>query len=398
MGARSRFRQKTALIILKNRVKLMSGKLLVTVDSLRYDKFHLMPATQDYLEASHEAAFAVSTATPGSFPGILTGQYPTPGGIDEMAEFVAEFDGYTIGISTNHLLSERYGYGHAFDYFEAPQPEDMGFKKRVEKMVTPGTLHHRLLSIGWNTLQSVRDQLTEVGRTFRPAEDVIQTLLTQIEGRDKWLGWIHLMEPHHPYEPDGGEMNRVEAQNATRRVLNGNGSTEDKALVRRAYEQEIREFDDTLSDLWNRLPSDTEVVFTADHGELLGENYEPSWGHPGVMAPELLRVPFGTRNVDWDSGSVVSHIDIGTIILDEVFGQGEFNRHHAYATYGEEKAVMDDKHIYDGAAFRTLEGDRVDAADVSEQGKLTGRWKRFDPDTVYRTDALEEDLKNLGYK
>ncbi|MUV59520.1 sulfatase-like hydrolase/transferase [Halobacterium sp. CBA1126] len=376
----------------------MSGKLLVTVDSLRYDKYHLMPATQDYLDASHETAFAVSTATPGSFPGILTGQYPTPGGIDEMAEFAAEFDGYTVGISTNHLLSERYGYGHSFDYFEAPKPGDMGLKQRVEKAVTPGTLHHRLLSTGWNALQSVRNQFKDVGRTFRPAEDVIETLLTQIEGRDEWLGWIHLMEPHHPYEPDDGEMGRVEAQNASRRVLNGNGSKEDEELVRRAYEQEIRELDATLSDLWDGLPSDTEVIFTADHGELLGEDYNPSWGHPGVMAPELLRVPFGTRNVSWDSGPVVSHIDIGSIVLGEPFGQGEFNRTHAYATYGEEKAVMDEEYLYNGTGFRTLNGDRIDSNNVSARGELTRRWNRFDPDTVYRTDALEEDLQDLGYK
>ncbi|CQH55652.1 AlkP-core domain protein [Halobacterium hubeiense] len=376
----------------------MSGKLLVTVDSLRYDKYHLMPATQDYLDASHETAFAVSTATPGSFPGILTGQYPTPGGIDEMAEFAAEFDGYTVGISTNHLLSERYGYGHAFDYFEAPNPGDMGLKQRVEKAVTPGTIHHRLLSTGWNALQSVRNQFKDVGRTFRPAEDVIETLLTQIEGRDEWLGWIHLMEPHHPYEPDDGEMGRVEAQNASRRVLNGNGSKEDETLVGRAYEQEIRELDATLSDLWDSLSSDTEVVFTADHGELLGEDYEPSWGHPGVMAPELLRVPFGTRNVNWDSGTVVSHIDIGSIMLGEPFGKGEFNRTHAYATYGEEKAVMDEEYLYNGTDFRTLNGDCIDANNVSARGELTRRWNRFDPDTVYRTDALKEDLQDLGYK
>jgi len=99
----------------------------------------------------------------------------------------------------------------------------------------------------------------------------------------------------------------------------------------------VEELDDALDTLWENIQSDTRVVFCADHGELLGE--DGMWGHPGEMRPELLNVPFGTKNAP-QAGEVVSLIDVPTILRDAEHGQGTLDRDVAYATYGEQKAAM----------------------------------------------------------
>lgn len=381
----------------------MPGRLLVTVDSLRRDHFDELPQTRAFFDEEHDRAFAVSTATPGSFPGILAGAYPTPGGLDDTPQFASELDCHTVGVSTNHLLSERYGYADAYDHFEAPEPSDSGVKDRVARAVPEGTLRRQVLSAGWNAYQRVTAPFRTVDRTFRPASDVIDALLSAVEGHDDWFGWIHLMEPHHPYEPSTLDVDRVTTQNATRRVLDGRGSTADEELVREAYRAELRELDAELARLWDALPADTGVVFTADHGELLGEAYDDhSWGHPGVMRPELLHVPFATRNLDAPTGEVYSLIDLGTTFLGEPFGAGETDREYAFATYGDQKAVIDADTMFDGERFYDLAGpsgpDRIRETEPDDAATLRREWEQFDPDVIRRTDeALREDLEDLGY-
>ncbi|MFD1563001.1 sulfatase-like hydrolase/transferase [Haloarchaeobius amylolyticus] len=363
--------------------------LLVTVDSLRADRFDEMERTRDYLETCHPRAFATSTATLGSFPAIIGGEYATGDGLGRATNVASRFDCRRIGITTNHLLSAEYGYADAFDSFTSPKGGGETLKEKGAVLLDRGTLAYRVASWGWNRYQALLSRFVDLEKSFRPADDVIDQFLGEIEGRGEWFGWLHFMEPHHPYDPDGADVSRAEAQRVTRRVLSGRGSAADEDLVRDLYRREVAELDRKLARLWEAIPDDTRVVFCADHGELLGE--DSLWGHPGEMRPELLNVPFGTRNAP-DLSEVVSLLDVPTILSGSEHGLGTLEREVAFAAYGTNKAAMNAEHL------ATTDGTvQLSDGEPATDPELERRLERFDPEYVVKEDALQEDLEDLGY-
>ncbi|MFC6755566.1 hypothetical protein ACFQER_01185 [Halomicroarcula sp. GCM10025894] len=167
------------------------------------------------------------------------------------------------------------------------------------------------------------------------------------------------MEPHHPYNPRDGPVDRTTAQAVSRRVLAGNGDRDDKELVRDLYRAEIEELDEELARLWEFVDEETRVVFCADHGECLGE--QGTWGHPGELRMETLHVPLATRNAP-ETGDLVSLADIPSLLLGEPHEEGTFDRDVAFATYGDRKAAIDETHIRTEAGTFTHDGEAVDGA------------------------------------
>ncbi|WP_254769078.1 sulfatase-like hydrolase/transferase [Salinilacihabitans rarus] len=363
--------------------------LLVTVDSLRADRFEEMERTRAYLDRTHPRAFATSTATLGSFPAIIGGRYATGGGLEPGTSVASAFDCHSVGVTTNHLLSAAYGYDEGFDSFASPKGGGGSLKEKGAVLLDRGTLAYDIASWGWSRYQALRSRFGGIEKSFRPADDVIEAFLDEVEGRERWFGWLHLMEPHHPYDPDGADVSRATAQRVSRRVLAGRGSADDEALVRDLYRREVVDLDRKLARLWAAVPDDARVVFCADHGELLGE--DGLWGHPGEMRPELLGVPFGTRNAP-DVGEVVSLVDVPTILTGREHGVGTLDREVAFAAYGEKKAAMNDAHLAsDEGVVRLPDGEP--ASDPA----LERERARFDPAYVVTEDALREDLEDLGY-
>jgi len=363
--------------------------LLVTVDSLRVDHFDEMERTRAFLERTHPRAFSTSTATLGSFPAIVGGAYAAGGGLRDGTSVARAFDRHCIAVTTNHLLSAEYGYDDGFDSVTSPKGGGETLKEKGAVLLDRGTLAYRVASWGWNRYQALRSRVTDIEKSFRPADDVIEQFLGEIEGRDAWFGWLHFMEPHHPYDPDGATVSRAEAQRVTRRVLSGRGSAGDEDLVRDLYRREVVDLDRKLARLWEAIPDETRVVFCADHGELLGE--DGLWGHPGEMRPELLNVPFGTRNAP-DLGDVVSLVDIPTVLTGREHGVGTLEREVAFAAYGANKAAMNAEHLAtDDGTVRLSDGD------PTSDPALERQLERFDPEYVVKEDALQEDLEDLGY-
>lgn len=365
------------------------NRLLVTVDSLRADHLQHMPATRRFLSEFHDRAFSTSTATMGSFPAIVGGTYPEGSGLPAGTSVGTQFNGYCAGITTNHLLSPRYGYDEGFDKFDSPRGDGNSLKDKGAVILKRGTLPYRAASWGWSQYQRFRSKFGGISKSFRRAPSVINEFCRAITDVNGWFGWLHFMEPHHPYDPDGADVDRATAQSITRRVLAGNGDSEEEALVRSLYKREVRELDEQLEPLWNTVPDDTRIVFCADHGELLGEDSQ--WGHPGIMREELLNVPFGTRNAP-ELGDVVSLIDVPTILRGEPHGDGTLHRNVAFATYGDEKAAMNADRIATADGTRELYSTRV-----TEDTELKRAYDRFDPETVVKEDAMMEDLEDLGY-
>lgn len=361
--------------------------LLVTVDSLRYDHISEMPKTRARLDEWHENAYATCTATLGSFPGIIAGKHADSLGLEPGESVANAFDDATVGITTNHLLSDRYGYQDGFDVFESPD-SDGSVKDQAGERLTIGSPSYKIASTVWGAFQHVKQRLVGVSKSFQPSESVVDSFLTQVDDETNWFGWLHFMEPHYPYDPDGGEMSRSREQIISRTVISGEGTPEQEELVRELYRREIQELDGKLARLWEAIPSETRIVFCADHGELLGE--DGLWGHPGEVRPELLHVPFGTANVP-SVGDLVSLIDVPTLLAEKQWGVGDLDRDIAYASYGEKRAAIDTEHIASEDGTITHDGDPASAPTLERE------LNRFDSGGVIKEDALEADLEELGY-
>lgn len=374
-------------------------KLLVTVDSLRYDHFQYMPETKAFLGESHPATFATNTATPSCFQSIIGGIYPGEAGVTPEESFVPKVDaGYKIGVSTNRFLSERYGYDAGFDRFIEPDRDGSSLKDRVAANMTPQSTVYGIASRAYNVYQSLRGTVGDASRDYRPAAEVIDDLLESVaaEAPDgDWFGWLHFMEPHHPYNPDDAPVSRTEAQQVTRRLLDGRGSEADAELGRELYRGEVEELDDRLARLWDAVPDETRVLFCADHGELLGEYGE--WGHHATMCPEILRVPAAGRNlpVELDDSEVRSLVDIPSVFLGTEHGDGSLSRDTAFAASNGSHAAMNAQHFASLDGVRTLNGES--ATDRGLKMALE-EWRNTAAEPVSKDELPEDDLEALGYK
>jgi hypothetical protein len=119
---------------------------------------------------------------------------------------------------------------------------------------------------------------------------------------------VHLIDPHSPYEP-GPELEakhlagipHLEPLPERLRHEFSAGkrppSPADLEIVRALYRGDVERTDHALAPLLEQLaktsPDEREIytLFTADHGELLGE-HQSYVGHTGWLFDEMLRVPF----------------------------------------------------------------------------------------------------------
>ncbi|MEZ3164312.1 sulfatase-like hydrolase/transferase [Halorubrum sp. RMP-47] len=377
----------------------MKPALLVTVDSLRYDHYGYMPATKSFLGDTHPATFATNTATPSCFQSIIGGLYPGQPGVAPEESFVSKLDHrHKMGISTNRFLSARYGYDAGFDRFVEPDRDGNSLKDRVAANMTPQSTVYGIASRVYNAYQSLRGTVQEASRDYRPAAEVIDEFLRSVAVEapdDNWFGWLHFMEPHHPYNPDDAPVSRTEAQQVTRRLLDGRGSEADAELGRELYRGEVKELDDRLAHLWDSVSDETRVMFCADHGELLGEYGE--WGHHATMCPEILRVPAAGRNlpVDLASSEVRSLVDVPSVFLGAEHGDGALSRDTAFAASNGSHAAMNAKHFASAEGIRTLEGETATNRDLEN---ALEEWAATASEPVSKDQLPEDDLEALGYK
>lgn len=363
-------------------------KLLVTVDSLRYDTFYEhMPHTQEFLEWEHDNTYSTGPNTGEAFPAIIGGEYPRKIGLAPGTSIAGEFEEHCAGISTNHLLSPNYNYNEGFDEFSSPTGDGGSIKDRAARHVTQGSIMYQVGAKVWNAIEYITP--TPFEPSFRPASKVINDFKNIQQEHEDWFVWLHFMEPHHPYEPPT-VADRLQARQLSRSVIAGMETSDKKQeQVRSYYQQEVQALDKELQRLWRSVSSDTQVVFCADHGELMGEDGE--WGHIGTFKSEVLHVPLGGTNVR-QPGELASLIDVPTLLLGEEHNEGSFSRDIAYATNGREWAAIDREDIAmpDGV-FKLADGSET------ENRRLERAQSSFDVKTAALDEANTEDLEQLGY-
>jgi arylsulfatase A-like enzyme len=281
---------------LANKVALLTNReprpnvILISIDTLRADRLgcygHARADTPnlDRLAANgvlfEEAISNASWTLPGH-SAMLTGVQPTALGIFKvtdrldrktltLAEIYREH-GFDTGAIVSYILVDQvYGFGQGFDHFDYVDAQ--------------------------------------------PAADIVDKAIAYIEPRQrqKFFLFLHLYDPHWPYEPKeetakavwptyiGGDLRNLidtgdYAQFALK-VINGPPLYNDYS--RAMYDGEIHDVDTELGRLFlylvqKNLIDRTVLVVTSDHGEQFLDH--GLFGHGLTLYDEELRVPLLVR-------------------------------------------------------------------------------------------------------
>ncbi len=264
--------------------------LLITIDTLRpdrlscYSQAHLQTPRVDSLArrgALFWRAFAHNPETLPSHVNIMLGTTPLDHGVHENSKFrvgdsfltLAEHlkaSGYATGAFLGAFpLDSRFGLDQGFDVYDDSLPSGQ--------------------TAGFNLAE-------------RKAELVVQAALGWLKGRSsKWFCWLHLWDPHTPYLPP---------------ELFAGRHRDDPYSGEVAYvDSELGRVFDYLEE--SQLNRKTIIVFTADHGESLGEHGEET--HSYFAYNSTIWVPLILAGPGVDTGRIeqtVSHIDIFPTVCD----------------------------------------------------------------------------------
>jgi choline-sulfatase len=247
--------------------------LLVTIDTLRADRVgaygHAGAETPhlDRLAASglrFERATTVAPLTLPAHSSLLTGTFPGWHGVrdnggfylgDEqttLAEVLRERGFRTGGFVASFVLDRRWGTAQGFERFF----DEFDLERFKD-------------SLGMDAIQ-------------RPGNEVVDRAVAWLqEDRERSsFAWVHLYDPHTPYEAPEPYRSRFPA-------------TQDGA-----YDAEISFADAQLGRLLDALGErrkDTLVVVAGDHGEMLGERSEQTHGYfiyePVTHVPLVIAGP-----------------------------------------------------------------------------------------------------------
>jgi arylsulfatase A-like enzyme/Flp pilus assembly protein TadD len=269
--------------------------VVITLDTTRADRlgcYGFRPAETPHIDALADEGvlFEHATATvPLTFPShssIFTGLVPPHHGVRDNGGFFLDDRSVTLAERLEHagwttgafigawVLESRWGLAQGFDEYSDR------FQLSKYKVVSLGTVQKR-------------------------GDEVMDDALRWMEGarEKKFFAWVHLYDPHAPYDPPEPFASR---------------------FARQPYLGEIAYTDQVVGRLtaWLRergLMERTVIVLTADHGESLGDHGENAHAYfiygATTHVPLIVRTPWGRRG---RSAAQVSSVDIMPTVLDLV--------------------------------------------------------------------------------
>jgi len=269
--------------------------IIISVDTLRADRIgcygfsEISTPTIDMFAqqgVKFEKCIAPTPLTLPSHTSILTGTHPNfhgvrdnggflvPENITTLSELMKKNGFQTSAFVAAYVLDSKWGLDQGFDHY-------------------------------FDNFDLSQYKTISLGRVQRRGDEVIDEVIPWLESHknQKFFSWIHLYDPHTPYEPPPPFSEKY---------------------PHRPYIGEIAYTDSLLNRLWdylnkNDLIDNTIVVFTSDHGESLGEHKEMTHGffvyQAGIHVPLIFVSPF--KYIQGISrSSVVSLVDIMPTILE----------------------------------------------------------------------------------
>jgi len=298
---------------------------LVTVDSLRADRVDasVMPNVRSFADANLEFTECIANgpSTPASFPAIHASRHfasvdglglPSPdeaSDVRTLAE-VLRANGYaTAGYTDNQFASGSYNFDRGFDDLHDASSDGANvneLKQLVQSNLDKDGVVFRTVERVYNRVDALF--ATAGGREFEHerADSLNERALSFVDEQDDdWFAWLHYMDAHHPYEAPAAYQRQfleeplgvAECRRLSRKGTHHPEEVTDAEweLIRGLYDAECAYVDDQFQGFVDALAErgvleDTVVVFTADHGELVGEHGHA--GHPPEFWEGVVRVPF----------------------------------------------------------------------------------------------------------
>jgi arylsulfatase A-like enzyme len=267
--------------------------VLITLDTTRYDALGTngSPVATPALDALakesvvYDRCRSVAPLTLPSHTSMLTGLYPLRHGLrvngagrlpDEavtLAEVARGAGLETAAFIASAVLDRRFGLDQGFDVYDQPERPEVA---------------------------------TSLHFAERPARAVAAQAVRWIDSRGpaaRFFVWIHLFDPHAPYQPSAEDLARAGGDAYRGEVL--------------AADRAVGEVMDLLRR--RRLVERTIVVVVADHGEDLGDHGEPS--HASFCYDTTLHVPLLVRHPDGRragerSRAIASVVDVFPTIVE----------------------------------------------------------------------------------
>jgi Sulfatase len=265
--------------------------VVVVLDSLRFDSW--LAAEPQTLAALGEVEqrWSYASWTAPSHYNLLMGLMPheSPAEVYASEYYKRDFSRY----------SERLGI------------EGVDFKRLLPSIYLPTFLR----SIGYRThgivSMPVLNPHTAVNRDFdryelMPTHNDMSAMLPKLtfESERPSFYMLNVGETHYPYatpDEDPSRWPRISGVHGVFKRLGGEGDeaeTEPREFFDQSTMEELRGrqidalryLDGVFADLFDRLPSDSWVIVTSDHGELFGE--DRYFGHGPIMHEKVFEVPF----------------------------------------------------------------------------------------------------------
>jgi arylsulfatase A-like enzyme/tetratricopeptide (TPR) repeat protein len=266
--------------------------LLVTLDTTRADRMGFLGSTRgltpalDALAADgivFERAYAQAPITTVSHATVLSGTYPSSHGVADFGSPLAarvpylpdilRRGGYRTGAFVGSLVLDPLsgtapGFDRGFDRYDA------GFRLR-----RPGESRY-------DTIERRGDDVAA-----RAARWIAEG------GSRPWFAWVHLYDPHDPYDPPADLKRRFAAS---------------------PYDGEIAAVDRAAGRLLQAAGPSAIVAVTADHGESLGDHGEDTHGvflyEAALHVPLVMRLP-GRRAAGTRVTARVRLVDVAPTLL-----------------------------------------------------------------------------------
>jgi arylsulfatase A-like enzyme/tetratricopeptide (TPR) repeat protein len=269
--------------------------LLITIDTLRadylscYNQTNIKTPQIDRLAAQgllFSRAYAHNVLTLPSHINILTGTYPFFHGVRDNIGFRLSEESILI----SEILKEK-GYRTAAFIGAFPLDERFGLNQGFDL---------------YDDFYGNTSYLHDLFYVERPADKVIDAAMDWIgkkQPNNTWFCWIHLFDPHSPYNPPQAFKEKYPSD---------------------FYGGEVAFVDQELGRLFDFLAKRKDksfplTILTSDHGESLGEHGEQTHGvfayNSTLQVPLVIYQPKIFPRAQTFK-EIVGHIDIAPTILD----------------------------------------------------------------------------------
>ncbi|KXA91648.1 hypothetical protein AKJ57_00390 [candidate division MSBL1 archaeon SCGC-AAA259A05] len=326
--------------------------ILVTIDALRADHLGFMgyqKNTSPHIDKIAEEGIYYSNAvanapyTTASIKSMLTSSLPLtperylpfPFHRPSLPKVLKKYGYSTYCVHSNPWFT-KYNFGHDFDYFLDPLEKS---KKKQGGISLPRKLKKKVREVDTNYLNNALSNIKKsvVGvnleKPYARADVITDKVLNLIPKLDKerFFLWIHYMDVHEPYLPKNKEFNQKLVSNLMEKRSKSPASLskDEKRLMKKLYDSEIRFVDRQVGEVWkvlNELNSENFLlIITSDHGDELGEHGH--YGHvnrkvPAKLYEELLHIPFLLYDPEVDekgeNSELVSLTDLSPTVIDAV--------------------------------------------------------------------------------